>query len=281
MDSNALGNTEHSRIAVCYLARGAEPGWEDAIGRFMGSFQRYAAGREFNLYVIFKGFPSAAERERAIQLFAQVQHNTIFTGDESFDIGAYAEAARQIVEMKVCFLNTNAEILCEDWLLKLVSNLDQPAVGLVGATGSYESLRDNDPRFPKFPNMHIRSNAFMIDRDMFAAITGQFTFTDKLDAFLFESGPNSMTRQIQSRGLETLVVGRNGQGYPPGSWPRSDTFRQDGQANLLIGDNQTRHFDALPLAERRALARWTWGRFLPGNGGWPQRYVSRLREFFR
>jgi hypothetical protein len=281
MDSNALGNTEHSRIAVCYLARGVEPGWEDAIGRFMGSFQRYAAGCEFNLYVIFKGFPSAAERERAVSLFAPVQHNTIFTEDENFDIGAYAEAARQIAEQKVCFLNTNAEILCKDWLLKLASNLEQPGVGLVGATGSYESLRDDDPRFPKFPNMHVRSNAFMIDRDLFAAIAGQFTFTDKLDAFLFESGPNSMTRQIQTRGLEALVVGRNGQGYPPASWARSDTFRQDGQANLLIGDKQTRHFTALPLTERRALAQWTWGRFLPGNGGWPQRYVSRLREFFR
>ena len=281
MDSSPLGKNEHSRIAVCYLARGAEPGWEEAIGRFMGSFQGHAAGCEFNFYVIFKGFPSAAERERAIPLFDSVQHDAIFTDDDSFDIGAYAEAATRITEQKVCFLNTNTEILCGDWLLKLASNLEQPGVGLVGATGSYESLRDSDPRFPKFPNMHIRSNAFMIDRDVFAAIAGQFTFTDKLNAFLFESGPNSMTRQIRSRGLEALVVGRNGQGYLPSLWPRSDTFRQDGQTNLLIGDNQTRHFDALPLTEQRALARWTWGRFLPGNGGWPLRYVSRLRELFQ
>jgi hypothetical protein len=281
MDSSALGKNEHSRSAVCYLARGAEPGWEDAVGRFTGSFQRHAPGCDFKLYVIFKGFPSAAERERAVSIFASVQHDAIFTDDTSFDIGAYAEAARRIAEWKVCFLNTNTEILCENWLLKLVSNLGQPGVGLVGATGSYESLRDNDPRFPKFPNIHIRSNAFMIDRDVFAAIARQFTFADKLDAFLFESGPNSMTRQIQSRGLEVLVVGRNGQGYPPDSWPRSDTFRQDGQTNLLIGDSQTRHFDALSLPEQQALTRWTWGRFLPGNGGWPQRYMSRVRELFR
>jgi hypothetical protein len=281
MNSTAPGNGDHSRVAVCYLARGAEPGWEDAIGRFIASFQRYGAGCNFNLYVIFKGFPSEAAREQAISLFASVQHKAIFTEDDSFDIGAYAEAAPQIAEQKVCFLNTNTEILCEDWLLKLVSNLAQPGVGLVGATGSYESLRDHDRRFPKFPNMHIRSNAFMIDRDMFATMTRPFTFTDKLDAFLFESGPNSMTRQVQSRGLETLVVGRNGQGYSPGSWPRSGTFRQDGQANLLIGDNQTRHFDALSLVDQRALARWTWGRFLPGQGGWPRRYILRLRELFR
>jgi hypothetical protein len=279
MDRNALGKNEH--IAVCYLARGAEPGWQDAIGRFIASFQRYGAGCDFKLYVIFKGFPSVAEREQAISLFAPVQHKAIFTEDDSFDIGAYAEAAPRIAEQNVCFLNTNTEILCEDWLLKLVSNLAQPGVGLVGATGSYESLRDHDRRFPKFPNMHIRSNAFMIDRDVFDAMARPFTFTDKFDAFLFESGPNSMTRQVQSRGLETLVVGRNGQGYPPGSWPSSDTFRQDGQTNLLIGDNQTRHFDALSPVDQRALARWTWGHFLPGHGGWRRRYMSRLRELFR
>jgi hypothetical protein len=266
MDSNALGNDEHFRIAVCYLARGAEPGWEDAIARFVASFQRHVGGCDFNLYVIVKGFPSAAERERAILLFAPVQHKVIFAADESFDIGAYAEAATQIAEQKVCFLNTNAEILSQDWLLKLVSNLEQPGVGLVGATGSYESLHDTDRRFPKFPNIHIRSNAFMIDRDVFSSITRQFTFTDKLEAFLFESGPSSMTRQVLSRGLEALVVGRDGQGYRSGSWPRSNTFRQDGQTNLLIGDNQTRHFDALSLADQRALSRWTWGRFLPGHG---------------
>jgi hypothetical protein len=281
MDSKALGQNEHSRIALCYLARGAEPGWEDALGRFLGSYQAHAAGCDFKLYVIFKGFYSAAERDRAITLFAPVQHNAIFTGDDSFDIGAYADAATQIAEQKVCFLNTNTEILCDGWLLKLASNLEQPGVGLVGATGSYESLRDLDPRFPGFPNVHIRSNAFMIDRDLFAAIARQFTLTDKLDAFLFESGPNSMTRQVQSRGLQTLVVGRNGQGYSPDSWPRSDTFRQHGQANLLIGDNQTRHFDALSLVDQRTLARWTWGRFLPWYGGWARRYISRLRELFR
>jgi hypothetical protein len=279
--TDALGKNERSRVAVCYLARGAEPGWEDAIGRFIASLRRHAAGCDFNLYVIFKGFSSAAERARAVSLFAPMQHKVIFSGDESFDIGAYAEAATQIAERKVCFLNTNAEILCEDWLLKLVNNLEQPGAGLVGATGSYESLRDLDPRFPSFPNIHIRSNAFMIDRDVFSAMARQFTFTDKLDAFLFESGPNSMTRQVQSRGLEALVVGRNGQGYSSGSWPRSDTFRQNRQTNLLIGDNQTRHFDALSLADQRALARWTWGRFLPGHGGWSRRYITRLRELLR
>ena len=125
MSTNTLGNGEHSRIAVCYLARGAEPGWEDAIGRFLASYRRHAAGRELNLYVICKGFAGADERSRAVSLFEPVKHGVIFTADDAFDIGAYALAAAQVSEQKVCFLNTNTEILCEDWLAKLAQNLEQ------------------------------------------------------------------------------------------------------------------------------------------------------------
>ncbi len=252
--------------------------------RFLASYQRYPAGRDLNLYVIFKGFPSVAERTRAVSLFEPIRHDAIFTADDAFDIGAYVQAAAQIPEQKICFLNTNAEILCEEWLAKLAHNLEQPGVGLVGATGSYESLRDLDSRFPEFPNIHIRSNAFMVDRDLFSSIAAQFTFRDKLDAFLFESGPESMTRQVLSSGLQALVVGRNRQGYAWRLWPRSDTFRQGRQSNLLIGDNQTRHFDALSAPDRRALARWTWGRFRPEQTQWQHRYIAyiaRVRELFR
>jgi hypothetical protein len=281
MQINTPTDRDPSDIAVCYLARGAEPGWEDAIARFLASYQRHAAGCGFHLYVIVKGFPSVAERERAVSMFAPVEHAVIFTGDDTFDIGAYAEAATQLSEPRVCFLNTNSEILSFHWLLKLAWNLDDPEVGLVGATGSYESLYDLDPRFPRFPNIHIRSNAFMIDRDLFCSIARQFTFRDKLDAFLFESGPDSMTRQVLARGLDARVIASTGQSYSWRLWPRSDTFRQNGQPNLIVGDNQTRHFDALPLAEQRALAQWTWGHYLPMQGGRLQRYIARVRKLFK
>jgi hypothetical protein len=131
----------------------AELGWEDAIGRFVASFHRHAAAAcDFNLYVIFKGSPQR-NGTRGRSRCSAAKARSHFHGDESFDIGAYAEAATQIAEQSVRFLNTNAEILCDDWLLKLASNLEQPGVGLVGATGSYE-LRDLDPRFPGFPNIH-------------------------------------------------------------------------------------------------------------------------------
>jgi hypothetical protein len=84
----------------------------------------------------------------------------------------------------------------------------------------------------------------------------------KLDAFYFESGPCSMTRQVLVSGSEVLVVGRNGRGYSPKHWTTSDTFWQGTQSNLLVADNQTRSFSALPWPERHEVVLRTWGRYL-------------------
>jgi hypothetical protein len=49
-------------------------------------------------------------------------------------------------------------------------------VGLVGATGSYESLGPALDGFPAFPNIHIRSNAFLIQRELFCVISRDAKF---------------------------------------------------------------------------------------------------------
>jgi hypothetical protein len=212
--------------------------------------------------VIYKGFPTCADLNRAKSQFQCLTHIPIHVDDDKFDIGAYFDAALKIAEERICLLNTTSELITENWLSKLAINATQPGVAVVGATGSFESLHDYDSRFPQFPNIHLRSNAFMIDRKLFCSIAGDFNFKDKTNAFLFESGPNSMTRRIQALDLKVLIVGRNGRGYPPHSWPHSETFRQGGQSNLLIADNQTRSFDAAVCGEKAEFVTRTWGPYL-------------------
>ena len=106
-----------------------------------------------------------------MDVFASLSFQPIHTDDLSFDLGAYVEAARQIETDRVCFLNTNSEIAAHHWLAKLSNNLDLQRVGIVGATASFESLKLLDPRFPDFPNVHVRSNAFMLERRRFLDIS--------------------------------------------------------------------------------------------------------------
>jgi hypothetical protein len=237
-------------------------GWYSSCERFLGSYRQCSAGVEHSLYVIFKGFPDANALDEARKLFSCAPHKPVFLGDCGFDIGAYVEWANQIDEDLICVLNTPSEILAEDWLRKLAVNLALPNVGLVGATGSYESLNELEKSAPAFPNPHIRLNAFMIDRESFRRITKGQVVADEYDAIDFESGRASLTRRILAMGRKILLVGRNGRGYSPQWWPTSDTFQQGAQSNLLVADNQTRNFTALRWSEKRELALSTWGCYL-------------------
>jgi hypothetical protein len=250
--------------AVVYLLRGADEQWADSCTRFIRGYQQYSAGAEHRLYVVCKGFSSDGDLALARRALGEVSHREFQLADDGFDLGAYLAIAPWISESEVCFLNTHSEILGAGWLEKLMANLRLPGVGLVGATGSYESLSKLDPVFPPFPNVHVRSNAFMITRDLLLKLAGHLTIAEKLDAYLIESGPDSLTRSVQRNGLKTMVVGGNGRGYEPRWWPRSDTFRQGAQANLMVADNQTRAYADAMFEDKRKMVQHTWGPYLQG-----------------
>ncbi|MES1180145.1 MAG: hypothetical protein ABUL43_03010 [Hyphomicrobium sp.] len=258
------GIPSNPKIAVGYIARGRDLGWNESLSRFCLSYQKYHAGVDHRVYVAFKGFDSAEDLARAQRLLSSIDHVPLLTGDEGFDIAAYRHIANQSEEANVCFLNSYSEILCDHWLLKLWMNFNEPGVGLVGATGSYESMFDGEkqPSFSPFPNPHIRSTAFLIANKTFQELTEHLTFTSKEDAFAFESGTNGMTRRILQASLDVRIVGKNGRGYSPKWWPESGTFRQGRQENLLVGDNQTRQFSAMIFPEKQFFAQRTWGIYL-------------------
>jgi hypothetical protein len=112
-------------------------------------------------------------------------------------------------------------------------------------------------QFPRFPNPHIRSNAFMVRRDRWLQL--EFAPRRKADTSLFESGPDSFTAQMRKQGLGTLIVGRDGNAYDVPNWPHSRTFRLEDQGNLLVHDNHTRAFDAMSQGARTTHAWMTWG----------------------
>lgn len=248
--------------ALVYLARGAEADHLERFDRFLRSYPRIESGIQHSLYVIFKGYADPGALSVARERFSAVKHAPLFLDDERFDIGAYAEAANLVTEDVVCFANSNTEIVADRWLAKLRTCLDLDDVGMVGASGSFESLgRSRKVFFQPAPNVHLRSNVFMMHRSLAAAILGSFSTRDKIAAFMAESGPDSITRQVIGRGLGIRVVGRDGRGFSPTFWPSSQCFRSGDQSNLLVEDNLSREFDMMPPSGRRESLRSTWGRY--------------------
>ena len=112
--------------------------------------------------------------------------------------------------------------------------------------------------YPVFPNPHLRTNAFVVRRDILLGLRVGDVDT-KEGAERFESGSHGLTRQLRDRGLAALVVGRDGRAFGPEQWPTSGTFRSGEQANLLVSDNRTRQYAEGDVATRRRLASLAWG----------------------
>jgi hypothetical protein len=124
----------------------------------------------------------------------------------------------------------------------------------IGSGGALARLKD----MPAFPNPHIRTNAFMIERQVFLDALPESIDT-KNDSYLFESGPDGLTQRILQRGLKIVVVGANGNIYTMDQWAESGTFRFGGQRNLLVKDNLTRAFQDMNAVEQDAFTAMTWG----------------------
>lgn len=252
--------------------------------KFIRSYTHFRAGLQHDLLIVFKGFRNSEELSEYKNLLNGLEYQSVGVTDWGYDIRAYILAAKRFDYQYFCFLNSFSVILDHEWLSKMYSNISREKVGLVGATGSYESVYSDlimlekvhvssslcqrfkaylrrpvyRACFNPFPNWHIRTNAFMISRNLLLKVRCGNMFR-KFDALRFENGKNSLTRQILGMGLRVLVVGRDGKGFEKGEWLNSNTYCQGNQENLLVADNRTRGYLLSGPQERESLSKMVWG----------------------
>jgi hypothetical protein len=234
------------------------------VERFLSSYRRHDANVEHRLLVVYKEF-RPGDIEAARERFAGVEHEELVMPGRRLDISAYAQIAAEADAPWFAFLNSSSELLDDGWLAKPLAALRRPDIGLVGATGSHEAAPASLPRrllrlgsTAPFPNPHVRTNAFFLERELARALDWGDA-RSKASAWEVENGPRSLTRQVLARGLAAVVVGRDGVAYPPERWREAGVFRTPGQANLLVADNRTRQFDEAGPTLRRSLSRLAWG----------------------
>lgn len=112
--------------------------------------------------------------------------------------------------------------------------------------------------FDPFPNPHLRSNGFMIRRDLFLQLKPR-PMKHKFDAYAFECGRDGLSKFLLNQGLRLLVVGRHGEAYESTAWSESKTFWSSNQENLLIADNRTRQYETATHQLRLQLQQSAWG----------------------
>ena len=87
----------------------------------------------------------------------------------------------------------------------------------------------------------------------------------KWEAYEFESGLNSLTRNVINAERRALVVGADGNEYEAPEWPEARTFWIREQENLLVADNQTRAYALGSSTLRDRLAYYAWRRRPDGS----------------
>lgn len=244
------------------------------LRQFMRSYRAHPPGIDHELVIVLNGAAPGDEDLR--RELIGVEHRLIELDRPVLDLAAYGLAARELEHRRLCFLNSYSVVLADGWLAALTDALARPEVGIAGATASWESqaewirgrtrywpyqlvrLRGARRDYPRFPNPHIRTTSFAIERDVILAM-GLEQAADKRATYLLESGHPSITRQVLERDLSAVVVGRDRELYEIERWPDSRTYRSGGQENLLVADRRTRDWELASPRLRRRLSRDAWG----------------------
>ena len=228
-------------LAVVYLNRAKTRDESAARERFIRAYLRFIPKVRHVLYVVNKGF-SDEELCDQYALFEILESRFIDIDDDGFDLEAYRKAAQLIEEPIVFFMNTHSEPLHMGWLDKVYDCFtSRDSIGMAGCSGNLETHHPFVPGFSTYPNYHIRSYAFMLARHDYLKMLENRIIDNKLQAYQIEAGILSMTRMIEATGRQAVVVGRQGEVYEKILW-KSGIFRSACQQNLLVADNQTRHY---------------------------------------
>ncbi len=268
---------------------------------FLESYKLNPGGITHDLIILFKGFNSDGPSQEYRLLLKSFNYRELHVSDDGFDITAYFAVHHAFDYKYYCFLNSFSIILDSEWLLKLYQYISQEQVGLVGATGSYQSLYlsaahwkflvENSIKKSKYPklrrlwlgrldwNLHYlinkcRFGPYFPSFPNFHIRTNAFIvkqevikeimirkIQSKIVAYKCESGKQSITNQILKSGKDVLVIGKNGQAYKKEDWWKSNTFWRENQENLLVSDNQTRSYSEATLAEKILFSYNAWGQY--------------------
>jgi len=109
--------------------------------RFLDSYRRFDAGAGHRLLVLLNGFEPDQDLSPWREGLEDIEHEELRLERPLLDLAAYAQVSARVSAERYCFVNSWAELLADDWLGAMNRALSATGVGLVGATGSWGSIR--------------------------------------------------------------------------------------------------------------------------------------------
>jgi hypothetical protein len=194
----------------------------------------------------------------------------------------------------VCYFNTGSKILSAKFLPACLNHLSKNDFDVCAATGSYGAFVSSKyfislrpllvsvgERFLNYLKIiyckfieyilrifaiflipHIRTNAYVIRRDIFVNSFDEFFFgtapKSRLFSLLYESSNRGLSGHIIRKGGRLLIVGSNGVVYGVNQWKNSATYCSFCQKNLAVHDNRTKEFELSSSLNKLKLYIGAW-----------------------
>lgn len=249
-------------IGLVYLQR--EP---TGLKNFEAACETVSTGIRYALLVVRKG------RGLALPL-PKHTCDSIDVSDEFMSLWAFGRAIETWASHchVLCLLNSWSRPQHNGWLEKLVYASLEPGVGLVGATGSFESLASQRRfrfikrlLFPPYPNAHLRTNALCARSELLLKVWPAYFnsgLPGKAIECFYESGRRSISKRVMKLSENIQMVTADGR-YFPWQWPSvPGRFRSGIQGAVLVADNQTDAYTFASRDQQHQMERAAWGRAL-------------------
>lgn len=235
--------------------------------------------KKSNMYIILKGFSNSDKLPKFLKNF-----NKIYLKDEYFDLGSYYLASKNSNAKNFIFFNSNTIINYKGWFKVMTSAQKKYNLDLVGSSCSNETHAFSVPlykneniffffiklvyrfffrfknslKFKSYPNPHIRTNGFLVNRKKFNSFFSDNGLPlNKSDTYVIESGYNSLINYIKDK-KKYAVVNKLGNIFFEKDFVKSKTFTNMSHKYNLFLDNQICELKSLSTKNYERVIHDIW-----------------------
>lgn len=193
-----------------------------------------------------------------------------------YDFGSYKRISQKYSDYNILFLNSHSYPNTKFWLKKMLRFFKKNTI--IATSGSYESLLTSiklkkiyklfsflkkkiyyKKKYYPFPNPHIRTANFLIKGSDFYDYIKEKSIKNKEDAWLIESGKDSLTNFFKNKKYNIYVINSDGDKFEEKNWKFSETYNFRSQNKTIISDKHTRKYLDLNDENKQLSQLNTWG----------------------
>lgn len=246
------------------------------LKKFIGNYKKYKSGCNHKLIICFKKL-NKKELSKRIKIIKNISYVIDTEINNDHEWGSLKRFCQIFRKNYIFFLNDYSYPITNSWL-KHFDKLKKTKK-ILGCTSSksshstnsfYKHKNDNVFYFvlkiiyfyftvPRFPNPHLRVNAFLIKAQDYLEFYEKKNISYKIQSLILESGYNGLTQFFKKRNYQIQILDKFGKAYELNESYHSKTFASHKLEGLIISDKQTRAYEKLNIKKRLKKTKQCWG----------------------